>query len=97
MTAGTRTGISLSFTNGIEEMEERISGIKGMIGEMDTSVKENVKYKEILAQRIQEIWRSIKRSHLRRSSGRRGRNPSKGTHPHPDDTTNHVVADQGLG
>ena len=32
-----------SFTNKIKETEEKISGTEGMIKEMDTSVKENIK------------------------------------------------------
>ena len=34
------------FFNGIQEMEERISGIEDKIEEMDTLVKENVKSKK---------------------------------------------------
>ena len=36
-------------------MEERISITEDTIEEMDNSVKENVKYKKILTQNIQEI------------------------------------------
>jgi hypothetical protein len=36
-------------------MEERISGIEGMIEEIDTLVKENVKSKKFLTLNIQEI------------------------------------------
>ena len=34
-----------SFTNRIREIEERMSGIKDVLEEMDTSVKENVRLK----------------------------------------------------
>ena len=44
-----------SIINIIQEMEERISGIEDTIEEVDTSVKENVKYKKILEKIIQEI------------------------------------------
>jgi hypothetical protein len=44
-----------SIINIIQEMEERISGIEDTIEEIDTSVKENVKYKKILEKIIQEI------------------------------------------
>lgn len=44
-------------------MEARISGIKDTTEEMDTLVKGNVK--KILAQNIQEIWDTMKRTNLR--------------------------------
>ena len=37
-----------SFTNRIQEMEEITSAIKYMIEEMDTSVKHNIKSKNLL-------------------------------------------------
>lgn len=40
-------------------MEERISDIEGVIEEMKSSVKENVKSKSLLTQKIQEIWKSM--------------------------------------
>jgi hypothetical protein len=62
----TQTGTSeTSLTNRVQEIEDRSSGIEDTIGEMDTSVKENVKSKYILEQNIQEIWDSMKRPHLR--------------------------------
>ena len=42
-------------------MEERISGVKDMIEEIDSSVKENVKSNKFLTQNIQEIWDNMKR------------------------------------
>ena len=44
----------VKLTNRVQEMEERISGIEDKIEEMDTSVKQNVKYKKFQAQNIQE-------------------------------------------
>lgn len=47
---GTQTGTTkLSFTNKIQEMEERLLGPKDTVEEMNTSVKENVKSNKILA------------------------------------------------
>ena len=46
-------------------MVEKIAGIKEMIEEMDTLVKENVKSKKFLTQNIQEIWDTMKRRNLR--------------------------------
>ena len=46
---GTRTGNSeANFTNRMQEMEERISGTKDTIEEVDTLVRENVKSKNVL-------------------------------------------------
>ena len=53
---GKKSGhIDASISNRIQEMEERISGAKSSIEKMDTTIKENVKCKEILPQNIQEI------------------------------------------
>ena len=41
-----------NFTNRIQEMEERISGIEDMIEEMDISIKENVKPEKVMVQNI---------------------------------------------
>lgn len=46
-------------------MKARISGIKDTIEEMDTLVKGNVKSKKFLAQNIQGIWGTMKRTNLR--------------------------------
>lgn len=59
----TRT-MEASFSNKIQAMEKRISGIEDMIEEMDILAKENVKSKK-LTQNIQEIWDTIKRPNLR--------------------------------
>ena len=54
---GKRTGTTdANITNRIQEMKRRISGIKDMIEDIDTSIKENVKSKKFLTQNIQEIW-----------------------------------------
>ena len=46
--------------NRIQEIEERIRGIENSIEEIDSLVKENVKFNKCLAQNIQEIWDTIK-------------------------------------
>lgn len=52
-------------------MEERISGVKGTVKEMDTTVKENVKSKKkLLTGNIQEIWDTVKRPNLRTIEGK---------------------------
>ena len=57
--------LEASLTNKTQEVEEGISGIEGRIEEVATSVKENVKSKILLAQNIQEIWKSMDRPSLR--------------------------------
>ena len=55
-TLGEKSGtIDASISNRIQEMEERISGAKDSIENMDTTIKENAKCKKILTQNIQEI------------------------------------------
>ena len=46
-------------------MEERISGTEDSIGNMDTTIKENAKWKTILTQNIQEIQDTMRRPNLR--------------------------------
>ena len=45
-------------------MEERISGAEDSIGNMDTTIKENAKCKEILNQNIQEIQDTMRKPNL---------------------------------
>ena len=53
---GTRSGVTeANITNRIQEIEERISGIEDTIENIDTLVKENTKYKDLLTQNIQEF------------------------------------------
>ena len=54
-----------SIFNIIDDIEKKISGVKDKIEVFDTSVKENVKSKEVLMHNIQEIWNTIKRPNLR--------------------------------
>lgn len=54
-----------SITNGMQEMEERISGIEDTIKETDTSAKENVKCNKFLTKKNPEIWDAMKRSNQR--------------------------------
>jgi hypothetical protein len=59
-TLGKKSGtIDASISNRIQEMEEWISG------NMDTTIKENAKYKKILTQNIQEIQDTMRRPSLR--------------------------------
>jgi chromosome segregation ATPase len=53
-----------SITSRIQEMEERISGTKDSIGNMDTTIKENTKCKKILTQTIKEIQDTMRRLNL---------------------------------
>ena len=57
--------VDTSFTNRIQEMEERISGAEDSIEIIDSTVKDNVKRKKLLVQNIQEIQDSMRRSNLR--------------------------------
>uniref|UniRef100_A0ABK0LHP3 Nucleic acid binding protein n=1 Tax=Rattus norvegicus TaxID=10116 RepID=A0ABK0LHP3_RAT len=57
--------VDTSFTNRIQEMEERISGAEDSIEIIDSTVKDNVKGKKLLVQNIQEIQDSMRRSNLR--------------------------------
>jgi chromosome segregation ATPase len=65
-TLGKKSGtIDASINNRIQEMEERISGAEDSIENMDTTIKENAKSKEILTQNIQEIQDTMRRPNLR--------------------------------
>jgi hypothetical protein len=46
-------------------MEEKIQGVQDTIKEVDVLVKDNVKYKNLLAQNIQELWDTMKRQSLK--------------------------------
>ena len=50
----TRT-INASITNGIQDIEEKISNVEDTIEEIYSSVKENDKVNKILTQNFQEI------------------------------------------
>jgi uncharacterized coiled-coil protein SlyX len=54
-----------SITNRIQEIEERISGVEDTIGNIDTTVKENAKWKKFLIQITQEIQDTMRRQNLR--------------------------------
>jgi hypothetical protein len=45
-------------------MEEKISGAKDSIENMDTKIKENAKCKKMLIQNIQEIQETMRRPNL---------------------------------
>jgi uncharacterized coiled-coil protein SlyX len=57
--------IDASYTSRIQEIEERISGVKYTIKNIDTTVKENAKYKKLLTPNIQDIQYTMKRPKLR--------------------------------
>jgi len=57
--------VDTSITNRIKEIEESISGAEDSIEIIDTTVKDNVKRKELLAQNIQVIQDSMRRSNRR--------------------------------
>jgi len=53
---GKRSGvIDASITNRIQEIEERISGWEDSIENIDATIKDNVKHKNLLPQNILEI------------------------------------------
>ena len=63
---GKRSGvIDASIANGIQEIEERISGAEDTIENIDTTVKENTKSKKLLTQNIQEIQDTRRKPNLR--------------------------------
>ena len=64
---GKRSGITdVSITNRIEKIEERMSGVEYMVEEIDTTVNENSKHKNLLTQSIQEIQDTMKRPSIRK-------------------------------
>jgi len=62
---GKRSRIrDVSITNRIQELEERISGAEDTIGNIDTTIKDNVKGKKVQPPNIQEIQDTMRRSNL---------------------------------
>ena len=62
---GKRSRIrDVSTSNRIQEIEERNSGVKDTIEEIDTTVNENSKHENILTQNIQETQDTMKRQNL---------------------------------
>jgi hypothetical protein len=49
----------------MQEMEEKISGAEDSIHNMDTTIKENAKYKKILTQTMLKIQDIMRRPNLR--------------------------------
>ena len=65
-TLGKKSGnIDESISNRIQEMEERISGAEDTIENIDTTVRDNAKCKQLLTQNIQEIQDTMRRLNLR--------------------------------
>ena len=54
-----------SITNRIQMMKERLLGVEVTKEEIDSLVKENIKYNKFLTQNILEIWDTMKRPNLR--------------------------------
>jgi hypothetical protein len=54
-----------SITNRIQQTEERISGVKDMIENIEPTVKENAKFRKLLTPNIQEIQDTMIRPNLR--------------------------------
>jgi len=52
--------IDASITDGLHEIEERILGAEDIIENIDTTFKENVNRKKLLALNMQEIRKQIK-------------------------------------
>jgi uncharacterized coiled-coil protein SlyX len=62
---GKRSGvIDASITNRIQEIEKRISGVEDYIENINTTIKENAKYKKILTHNIQEIQNTMRKTNL---------------------------------
>jgi len=57
--------VDTSINNRMQEIEERISVAEDSIEIIDTSVKDNGKWKKIVAQNIQEIQDKMRSSNLR--------------------------------
>jgi predicted nucleic acid-binding Zn-ribbon protein len=57
--------IDANISNRLQEMEERISGVEDSIENMDTTIKENAKCKNVLIQSIQEIQDTRRRPNLK--------------------------------
>jgi hypothetical protein len=63
---GKRSGlIDARITNRIQEIEEKLSGAEDTKENIDTTVKGNAKFKNLLNQNIQEIQEPIRRLNLR--------------------------------
>jgi chromosome segregation ATPase len=64
-TLGKKSGtVDASFSNRIQEMQERISGAEDSIENICTTIKENAKCKKILTQNILEIQDTMRRPNL---------------------------------
>jgi len=57
--------IDTNIINRIQEKEERLSGAEDSIEIIDSTVKDNGKWKKLLVQNIQEIQDTMRRSNLR--------------------------------
>ena len=57
--------IDANINNRIQEMEERISDAEDTIETIDSTVKENAKYKKLVSKNIQEIQDTMRRPNLR--------------------------------
>ena len=60
---GTET-TKASINNRIQELKERISGVEDTTEEIDSLVKENIKYNKLLTQNIQKVWSTMKKPNL---------------------------------
>jgi predicted nucleic acid-binding Zn-ribbon protein len=60
----------VSITNRIQEIKERISGVEDTIEEIDTTVKENSKHKNLLTQSIQEIQNTNEKTKSKNNQNR---------------------------
>jgi len=63
---GKRSGvIDVNITNRIQEIKETISGTEDTIENIDTTIKDNGKWKKLLARNIQETQDTMRRLNLR--------------------------------
>ena len=63
---GKRSGITdESTSNKIKDIEERISSVEDTLEDIETTVKENSRYRKLLAHNIQEMQDTMKRPNLK--------------------------------
>ena len=63
---GKRSGkTGVSFTNRMQQIEERISSVEDTLEDIETTVKENSRYRKLLAHNIQEMQDTMKRPNLK--------------------------------
>ena len=63
---GKKSGVTdASINNKIQEIEDRISGLKDTLKNINTTIKENEKCNDLLSSNIQKIQDTMRRPNLR--------------------------------